>query len=220
MWITYNDKHSHFAELLKQGKSVSIHYQVLQVLTRDNFIVSKSLHPKAIPNFNVLARWIYYSLSLYILVQDPSLWKLVQTEIKEKKLLRVLKLAIKNWWLENVLSNLLKKSIGGTGFISNMRNKAFIDLILRAICAFCDQDCVKNTEFKLPLQLSEKENTMWTNLFSLIWYILLMIKGFFKYFSQFILNWDSLRVRLNSHREAWSYKKKKHTKNKTYMKSI
>ena len=28
----------------------------------------------------------------------------------------------------------------------------------------------------------------------------------------FFLNWDSLHARLNSHYEAWSYKKKKHKK--------
>ena len=28
----------------------------------------------------------------------------------------------------------------------------------------------------------------------------------------FLLNWDSLHARLNSHYEAWSYKKKKHKK--------
>ena len=32
-------------------------------------------------------------------------------------------------------------------------------------------------------------------------------------------NWDSLHVRLNSHYEAWSYKKKKHKKIKAYRKS-
>ena len=32
-------------------------------------------------------------------------------------------------------------------------------------------------------------------------------------------NWDSLHARLNSHYEAWSYKKKKHKKVKAYRKS-
>ena len=32
-------------------------------------------------------------------------------------------------------------------------------------------------------------------------------------------NWDSLHARLNSHYEAWSYKKKKHKKIKAYRKS-
>ena len=34
----------------------------------------------------------------------------------------------------------------------------------------------------------------------------------------FFLNWDSLRARLNSHYEAWSYKKKKHERVKAYRK--
>ena len=33
-------------------------------------------------------------------------------------------------------------------------------------------------------------------------------------------NWDSLLARLNSHYEAWSYKKKKHKKIKAYRKSV
>ena len=32
------------------------------------------------------------------------------------------------------------------------------------------------------------------------------------HFAPFFFNWDSLHARLNSHYEAWSYKKKKHTK--------
>ena len=36
----------------------------------------------------------------------------------------------------------------------------------------------------------------------------------------FFFNWDSLHARLNSHYKAWSYKKKKHKKNKAYRKSI
>ena len=33
-------------------------------------------------------------------------------------------------------------------------------------------------------------------------------------------NWYSLHARLSSHYEAWSYKKRKHKKVKTYRKSI
>ena len=33
-------------------------------------------------------------------------------------------------------------------------------------------------------------------------------------------NWDSLHARLNSHYEAWSYKKKKHKKITAHMKSV
>ena len=36
----------------------------------------------------------------------------------------------------------------------------------------------------------------------------------------FFFNCDSLHSRLNSHYEAWSYKKKKHIKIKTYRKSV
>ena len=36
----------------------------------------------------------------------------------------------------------------------------------------------------------------------------------------FFFNWDSLHARLNSHYEAWSYKKKKHKKVQTYKKSV
>ena len=39
-------------------------------------------------------------------------------------------------------------------------------------------------------------------------------------FFLFFINWDSLHVRLNSHYEAWSYKKKKHKKVKAYRKSV
>ena len=35
----------------------------------------------------------------------------------------------------------------------------------------------------------------------------------------FFFNWYSLHARLNSHYEAWSYKKKKHEKVKAYRKS-
>ena len=33
-------------------------------------------------------------------------------------------------------------------------------------------------------------------------------------------NWDSLHARLNSHYEAWSYKKKKYEKIKAHRKSV
>ena len=36
----------------------------------------------------------------------------------------------------------------------------------------------------------------------------------------FFLNWYSLHARLNSHYEAWSYKKRKHKKVEAYRKSI
>ena len=36
----------------------------------------------------------------------------------------------------------------------------------------------------------------------------------------FSKNWDSLHARLNSHHEAWSYKKKKNKKIKAYKKSV
>ena len=36
----------------------------------------------------------------------------------------------------------------------------------------------------------------------------------------FFFNWDSHYARLNSHYEAWTYKKKKHKKIKAYRKSI
>ena len=39
-------------------------------------------------------------------------------------------------------------------------------------------------------------------------------------FCGFLLNWDSIYARLNSHYKAWSYKRKKHKKIKTYRKSV
>ena len=36
----------------------------------------------------------------------------------------------------------------------------------------------------------------------------------------FFFNWDSLHARLNSHYEAWSYKKKKRKKITAYRKSV
>ena len=39
-------------------------------------------------------------------------------------------------------------------------------------------------------------------------------------FKIFFLNWDSLHARLNSHYEAWSYKKNKHKKTAAYRKSV
>ena len=38
--------------------------------------------------------------------------------------------------------------------------------------------------------------------------------------SFFFFNWNSLHARLNSHYEAWSYKKKKHKKITAYRKSV
>ena len=39
-------------------------------------------------------------------------------------------------------------------------------------------------------------------------------------FTCFFFNWDSLHARLNSHYNAWSYKKMKHEKIKVYRKSV
>ena len=39
-------------------------------------------------------------------------------------------------------------------------------------------------------------------------------------YAGFFFNWDLLQARLNSHYDAWSYKKKKHRKTKTYTKSV
>ena len=36
----------------------------------------------------------------------------------------------------------------------------------------------------------------------------------------FFFNWESLHARLNSHYEAWSYKKKKHKKIRAHRKSV
>ena len=40
------------------------------------------------------------------------------------------------------------------------------------------------------------------------------------HFFFFFFNWYSLHARLNSHYEAWSYKKRKHKKVKAYRKPI
>ena len=42
--------------------------------------------------------------------------------------------------------------------------------------------------------------------------------SFFFFF--FFFHWDSLHARLNSHYKAWNYKKKKHKRVKTQMKSV
>ena len=57
LWVTYNDKHSTFAEQLKQGRSFLYAVEDLQVLAKETFLVSndtsltfsKLFHPKAIP---------------------------------------------------------------------------------------------------------------------------------------------------------------------------
>ena len=41
-----------------------------------------------------------------------------------------------------------------------------------------------------------------------------------KIINNFFQNWNSLHARLNSHYQAWSYKKKKHKKIKAYTKSV
>ena len=46
------------------------------------------------------------------------------------------------------------------------------------------------------------------------------IKKLFKCITKVIKKRDSVYVRLNSHCKAWSYKKKKHKKIKSYRKSI
>ena len=48
----------------------------------------------------------------------------------------------------------------------------------------------------------------------IIWLVAKVVKN------NFFLNWDSLHARLNSHFQAWSYKKKKHIKIKAYRKSV
>ena len=50
-----------------------------------------------------------------------------------------------------------------------------------------------------------KQNTVFEIIFSILFFILMI--------------WDSLHARLNSHYEAWSYKKKKYEKIKAYTKS-
>ena len=54
--------------------------------------------------------------------------------------------------------------------------------------------------------------------------ILTLFVYFFPWFNQWpgiiLFNWDSLHARLNSHYEAWSYKKNKHKKIKAYRKSV
>ena len=46
------------------------------------------------------------------------------------------------------------------------------------------------------------------------------IKGTVGFTVESFFNWDSLHARLNSHYEAWSYKKKKHKNIKAYRKSV
>ena len=46
------------------------------------------------------------------------------------------------------------------------------------------------------------------------------LKRIFFFFFFFFFNWYSLHARLNSHYEAWSYKKRKHKKVKAYRKPI
>ena len=41
-----------------------------------------------------------------------------------------------------------------------------------------------------------------------------------KFLIPFFIDWDSLHASLNSHNEAWSYKKKKHKKITAYRKSV
>ena len=42
----------------------------------------------------------------------------------------------------------------------------------------------------------------------------------FNSFGTFFFNWDSLHARLNSHYEAWRYKKKKYEKIRAHRKSV
>ena len=46
-----------------------------------------------------------------------------------------------------------------------------------------------------------------------------LLRADFNYYFSFFLNCNSLHAMLNSHYEAWSYKKKKHEKIKAYTKS-
>ena len=50
--------------------------------------------------------------------------------------------------------------------------------------------------------------------------ITLHLQILFFFFTLIFFNWDSLHAPLNSHYKAWSYKKKKHKKIKTYKKSL
>ena len=54
--------------------------------------------------------------------------------------------------------------------------------------------------------------------------ILTLFVYFFPWFNQspgiLFFNWNSIHARLNSHYEAWSYKKKKHKKITVYRKSV
>ena len=47
-----------------------------------------------------------------------------------------------------------------------------------------------------------------------------MVMGYGDVDKDFFFNWDSLHARLNSHYEAWSYKKKKHKKIRVHRKSV
>ena len=54
-------------------------------------------------------------------------------------------------------------------------------------------------------------------------WLLLLFLGLYEISSLFFYicnNWDLLHVRLNSHHEAWSYRKKRHKKIKAYRKSV
>ena len=51
-------------------------------------------------------------------------------------------------------------------------------------------------------------------------HLALVCKPVLCFFVFFFGNWDSLHSRLNSHYEAWSYKKKKHEKITAYRKSV
>ena len=50
-----------------------------------------------------------------------------------------------------------------------------------------------------------------------VWLVKIMQSIFFYFF---FINWYSLHARLNSHYEAWSYKKRKHKNVKAYRISI
>ena len=47
-----------------------------------------------------------------------------------------------------------------------------------------------------------------------------LLSPFQNYIERVFFNWDSLHARLNSHYEAWSYKKKKHKKITAYRISV
>ena len=131
--LVYNDFSSSFSELLKKGKSVTIHHCIFQTLAYEIFKVKnnmatkilKEIFPQKESNYSLRSSTALQGRSIKTVMYgsetvsnlEPKIWDILPTELKKIVSPTLFKIKIREWFPKNCPCCLCKTYVQNTGFL-------------------------------------------------------------------------------------------------------